>query len=131
MALTPDNCKAAFVDAMRARLIADDPTLGANVDNDGVQKNLAALGEATRTILTADAEVLSNAAADPAFWPWMAAVNTWLGKISTWQQGVTSAVNAWAPTLPADQAFRTALLNLAAPGAPPAPAPTSLKGKIQ
>ncbi len=132
MSLGANNtvCKDEYIKAMRARLVAEDPALEANVDTDGVQKNFAALAEALFQILTAKAETSSDAAADPAFWLWAGNMVVWAQAMSTWQTSLRSAFQAWAPVNAPDQAFRTAVLALASPGAPPA-APSSLKGKIK
>lgn len=133
MGLGPDNgiCKTEFVEAMRARLIADDPKAGDNVDREDVQKNLGALGLAVYRIATVHAETNSDAATDAAFWQWVSDVNAWLSKLSTWQKGVAQAFAAWTPTLPAEQALKTALIAVSDPGSPPASAPTALKGEIE
>jgi len=51
--------------------------------------------------------------------------------MATWQAGVSAAFAAWAPTLPAEQALRLALVGVAPPGAPPAAPPTSLTGRVR
>ncbi len=132
MSLGANNqiCKDAYIAAMRARLAAEDPALEANVDLEGVQKNFGALAEALFQILTTKAEVSSAAAADPAFWQWVTSMVTWAQAMSAWQSSLRTAFQGWAPVNAPDQAFRTAVLGLTSPGAPPA-APASLKGKIQ
>jgi hypothetical protein len=133
MPLGSDNtiCAKEFVDAMRARLNTLSPPAGGNVDDPSVHANLAALGQSVFRILSVEAQTFSNASSDPAFWVWMAAVNTWLGKLSTWQAGVAAAFNAWAPATTPDQTLKAALVGVAAPGVPPAPAPSSLTGVVR
>jgi hypothetical protein len=132
MSLGPDNqiCKDEFIEAMRQRLMADDPAMAGNVDQEDVQKNLGALGLAVYRIATVHADVRADAAADPDFWDWVADVDAWMQAMATWQSGVRAAVQAWSPTQPAEQDLRDALLALADPGAPP-PAPSELRGKIE
>jgi hypothetical protein len=131
MSLGADNtiCKDEYVAAMRARLDALDPPLGANVDDPEVEKNFAALAEALFRILTEKAVIQSNAAEDPAFWQWVASMVVWAQAMKDWQAGLHAAFQNWAPVGGADLAFRTAVLALTPPGAVPA-APTSLGGKI-
>jgi hypothetical protein len=114
MTLGADNtiCKKEYVDAMR-------PIAGDNVDLPQIQDNLGALGTAVFRVATVHATTVSNAASDAAFW-------AWVGAIAAWQTGVVAAVTAWAPTAPAEQALRTALLAIPAPP----PAPTSQSGRI-
>jgi hypothetical protein len=132
MALGTDNttCKTEFVEAMRARLVADDLP-GENVDRDDVQKNLGALGQAVFRIATVHAQTNSNAVTDTTFWQWINQVNAWLSALSTWQQGVAQAFANWTPTQPAEQALKTQLVAVPNPGLPPASAPTSLSGRIE
>lgn len=133
MNLGPDKtiCAKEFVDAMRARLDALNPPLGGNVDKPEVKPNLEALGQAVFRILTVDAETFSDVTADPSFWAWMAAVNTWLGKLSAWQSGVAAAFSAYAPVATPETNLRTALLAVPAPGAPPTVVPSSLTGVVK
>ena len=133
MGLGPDNeiCKTEFVEAMRARLEAETPGSGINVDRDDVKPNLAALGLAVYRIATVHADTISDSTTDATFWQWVSDVNAWLSKLSTWQKGVAQAFAAWTPTLPAEQALKTALIAVADPGSPPASAPTALKGEIE
>src|SRR5215212_3135153 len=93
----PDKCTTELVEAMRARLNALDPPQGSNVDDPEVQKNFAALGQAVFQIATALAATTSDASEDAAFWAWMADVQAWLLKLSTWQAGVAQAFTNWAP----------------------------------
>ncbi len=132
MGLGPNKDRAAqeFIEAMRARLEADEPGLGANVDQPSVKGNLGALGEAVYNIATVHAETLSDATQDTAFWQWINDVDEWLQEMAAWQQGVTQAFADWAAAGAPDQGLKTAIGALTGPGAPPKP-PTSLKGKIQ
>lgn len=131
MSLGPDNtvCKTEFVEAMRTRLNADGLP-GSNVDEPSVNKNLAALGEAVFRIATVHAATASSAAADAAYWQWVAAVTAWLGQLRAWQTGVTAAFTAWTPTQPAEVALKTALLAVPVGGPPPPAAPATLSGRI-
>lgn len=122
-------CKNEYVEAMRARLDALDPPLGANVDDPEVQKNFAALAEALFNVLTVHSDVVSNAAVDAAFWQWVADMVVWAQAMKAWQAGLHAAFQSWAPAGGADLAFRSAVLALAQPGAVPA-APSSIGGKI-
>lgn len=127
MSLTQNNCRDAFVEAMR-------PIAKENVDRDDVKANLGALGQAVLTI-TQNADVISNASNETnldtiKFWQWIQDVETWLQALSQWQIGVANAFKAWQPTQPADQTLQAIVSNLADPGLPPAPAPTQLQGKI-
>lgn len=133
MSLGPDNAVAAtaFVEAMRARLVAQDPALGPNVDDPAVRPNLEALGEAVFRIATVHAETVADSASDAQFWAWVAGVQTWVTALAAWQTGVRAAFAAWTPTQPAEQALKTALLAVAVPPAPPAAAPTALRGTIE
>jgi hypothetical protein len=131
VSLGADNviCKNEFVEAMRQRLNADGLP-GTNVDLPEVNKNLAALGQAIFRIATVHAQTTSGAAQDAAFWTWIAGVAAWLTAVDAWQNGVTAAFTAWAPATAPETALRTALLAVPAPGAPPAPAPTTLGGRV-
>jgi hypothetical protein len=133
MALGADQtvCRTELVEAMRARLIAEDPALGPNVDLPPVQANFDALGLAIFRIATVHGEAHSSATEDAAFWTWVSAVNAWLVALGAWQTGLSAAFVAWAPTLPAEQALRLALLAVPPPGAPPAAAPASLTGRVR
>ena len=132
MSLGPDNviCKDEFVEAMRQRLDADGLP-GTNVDRPDVNKNLAALGQAIFRIATVHAQTTSSAAQDAAFWAWIAGVGVWLAAVDAWQNGVTAAFTAWVPATPAETALRTAVLAVPVPGVPPAPAPTTLTGRVE
>lgn len=133
MSLGSDNkvCKEEFVNAMRARLIAEDPKLGVNVDLPSVNQNLGALGQAVFLIATTHAETVSDKATDTDFWKWITEVNTWLTALSNWQAGITNAFTAYAPLRPEEQALKNAVLGLSSPGSPPARVPTSQRGKIK
>lgn len=132
MGLGPDKeiAKQEFIAAMRARLEAEQPGLGANVDDPSVGANLGALGEAVYKIATFHAETRSDAAADSAFWQWISDVDNWLQDLAAWQEGVTQAFAAWAAAGAPDQALKADIAALSGPGAVPSP-PTSLKGKIK
>ena len=127
----PDDCTTQFVEAMRARLNAMDPPQGNNVDDPEVQKNFAALGQAVYQIATALAAPTSDSAEDAAFWDWVADVQAWLLKLSTWQAGVAQAFTTWAPATAPETSLRNLVRAVPAPGAPPATAPTRLKGRIE
>ncbi len=133
MSLGADNtiCKGEFVEAMRARLVEDDPALGTAVDKPGAQKQLGAMGQAVYRIATLHAEATSDGASDREFWEWVAAVAQWTADLGAWQAGVVEAARAWAPTSAREQAFRTALLNLRQPGRPPSEPPRQLRGRIR
>jgi hypothetical protein len=133
MSLGTDKTIAAkeFVDAMRARLVAQDPSLGANVDDPAVRPNLEALGQAVFRIATVRAETVSDAASDAAFWQWVGEVQTWVTALAAWQTGLRAAFAAWTPTLPAEVALKAALLLLAVPPVPPTAPPNALRGTIK
>jgi len=133
MGLGPDNtiCKTEFVEAMRARLEAEEPGLGANVDDPSVQENLGALGQAVFQIATVHAEMVSDGVTDAAFWQWIIDANAWLSALATWQQGIAQAFVDWMPTQPAEQALRADLIAVPSPGSPPVFTPTNLRGKIE
>jgi hypothetical protein len=118
MGLGSDHTTAAteFVEAMRP--IAKD-----NVDLKEVRRNLDALGLAVYRTLTVDAETVSDSASDAAFWQWVAAVQAWI-------TAVTQAITTWTPSTPSEVALKTALTAVPGPGAPPASAPTSARGRI-
>ncbi|OKY74266.1 MAG: hypothetical protein BM485_14685 [Desulfobulbaceae bacterium DB1] len=132
MGLGPNKntAKQEFVEAMRARLEAQEAGLGANVDEPSVNDNLGALGEAVYRILTVHAETLSNDGTDHAFWQWVEDVDTWLGRMASWQLGVNQAFSNWAAAGAADLQLKTAITGLQGPGTPPAP-PAQLKGKLK
>jgi hypothetical protein len=121
-------CTTEFVEAMRRRLDAADPPMGSNVDNAEVRKNFEALGDAAFRILTVRAETL---AADPAFFAWISAVDTYVRAVGAWQQGVRQAFSAWTPADVPGQQLRAAVLAVTVPGAPPGPAPSSLAGRVR
>ena len=133
MALGNDNtvCKTELVEAMRARLLADGPEAAAGVDREDVQKNFGALGQAVFRIATVHAATRSDSAADDAFWQWIADTQAWLEALAAWQKGLAEAFDAWQPSLPAEEALRTAVTDLSSPGEPPAAAPTALEGRIE
>lgn len=132
MALGSDNAiaKTEFVEAMRQRLEDEKPGLGANVDEDGVQKNLGALGEAVFRIATVRAETVSDSTMDSAFWKWIADVNLWLSALSAWQQGVATAFSNWTPAQQPEKDLKNAITGLQAPGSPPLSGPSKIRGKI-
>ncbi len=127
--LGPDNkiCQKELVEAMRARLGTD----GKNVDLPEVQANFGALGQALFQIATVRAKTSSDSAADAEFWRWISDVQTWLEALSTWQQGVAKAFKDWTPTRPAERTLKSKLTAVAAPGDPPAAAPTTHEGRIE
>jgi hypothetical protein len=133
MSLGLDKTIAAteFVEAMRARLVAQNPTLGPNVDDPAVRPNLEALGQAVFKIATVHAETVANGASDAQFWAWVAGVQAWVTDLAAWQTGVRAAFNAWTPAQPAEQTLKAALLAVPDPPAPPAAAPTALRGTIE
>jgi hypothetical protein len=133
MGLGPNKeiSKNEFIEAMRVRLEADEPGLGANVDKPDVQKNLGALGLAVFRIATVHAETISDSSTEEDFWDWVSEVNAWLLKLETWQEEVVEAFTNWSPTSTEDQNLRTAIIGAESPGSPPAQAPTVLKGKIK
>jgi hypothetical protein len=132
MGLGTDNtiCTSEFIEAMRAKLEAEEPGSGKDMDNPDVQKNFVPFGQAVYRIATVRADLASDATADAVFWQWVSDVNTWLKGLSAWQKGVAQAFSAWSPTLPAEVNLRSALIAVAQPGPPPAVAPSGLKGKI-
>lgn len=133
MALGSDNtiCKNELIEAMRARLTADDPATAAGVDREDVRKNFSALGEAVYRIVTVRADTVSDSASDAAFWQWIADAQAWLEALAAWQQGVAEAFAAWTPTQAAEQTLKAAVKALPSPGTPPAGAPATAKGRIE
>lgn len=131
MPLDRNNVKDEFVEAMRVRLEADQPGAGENASHPEVQKNLDALGWAVIRTLTEHAEPFSNASNDAAFWNWVTAVNAWLNALAAWQTGVTNAFKNWTTATTAEANLKNAVINVTVPGAPPAVAPASLKGKVR
>lgn len=133
MGLGPDReiSKNEFIEAMRDRLEAEEPGLGANVDKPSVQENLGALGQAVYRIITVHAETESNSSTDEDFWQWVADVNTWLSKLENWQKGVAQAFADWTPTNLNDQALKDAITTLPSPGSSPGLTSGILKGKIK
>ncbi|MFG3257553.1 hypothetical protein [Streptomyces sp. NPDC048172] len=133
MSLGPDRttCATELREAMRARLDALDPPAGANVDSDQVRPNFDALGQALHQILTADAETVSAAAQDPAFWTFLSDLRTEVEQLRAFDAGLKGAFAAWDPALPASgAALKTAIAALAVPTTTPA-APADLKGKLR
>ena len=125
------TCTDELAGAMRDRLDAEDPPMGANVNDAGVRRNFEALGEALFQILTARAETASQAADDEAFWKWVSAVTGYLGAVGAWQQGVRQAVQNWTPADGPGQQLRAAVLALPTPGTAPGPAPIRLAGRLR
>lgn len=130
MALGADGtvCTDGLVAAMRARL--EEIGMGDNVDLPDVKKNFDALGTGLHQVLTVRAETASDPVADADFWAWVQAVNAWMAAVAAWQTGLAAAFNSWAPTQPAEQAFRSAVIGLQSPGAPPPTPPQLLRGRI-
>lgn len=133
MGLGPDNemSKTEFIEAMRARLEAEETGLGANVDEPSVQNNLGALGQAVYRIATIHAETHTDSLIDNDFWQWIEDVHSWLSALRTWQRGIDEAFNDWVPTTTAEQNLRTAIIDVSSPGPPPSLRPTSLRGRIR
>lgn len=131
MALDRTKVKDEFVEAMRARLEADQAGSGENAKHPDVQKNFDALGWAVIRTLTVQAETFSDAGRDAAFWNWVAAVNAWLKALSAWQVGVSNAFKNWAPATPAETNLKNAVVGVAAPGPPPTTAPAAMKGGVR
>jgi hypothetical protein len=129
MTTAEEICRDAFVEAMRARLAAQDPALAKNVDDEGVRKNLTALGAALAQVV--DAHTRSDATADPAYWAWVVDVTAWLADVRAWQQAVTDAFQQWAPANPAESSLRSAVLGAPDPGAPPATAPAAARVAVR
>jgi hypothetical protein len=127
MALTTDPpvCGEAFVEAMRA-----NPLAGDNVDRDDVKPNLFALGGAVRTILVDEAEIISDAASDAAFWQWVAGLSAWAKQMEAWRSSVRAAFNDWTPADGSGKALKKAVLEASQPPAGPPAAPTRVKGRI-
>ncbi|SRR6266700_5129785 len=125
MSLGSDNttCKREFKEAMRP-IAGKNPNTGTdNVDDQHVDPNFGALGQAVYNIATLDAETTSDKTIDAAFWQWVAALDAW-------QQGVVQAFNNWQPTQPDGQALKAAILAVPTPQSASVRAPTGLKGKI-
>lgn len=101
-----NSSKEAFIEAMRARL-GDD---GDNVDNEEVQLNLGALGQAVYDIL-AIAETTSDESSDTVFWDWIQSVHALIRALR--QEAITRGVpEENLPSIPIN-------------------APTSLRGRIE
>jgi hypothetical protein len=130
MSLGPNNtiCTEELIRAMRARLERDEPGLGAAVDKPGAQKNLAAYGEAIYQIAHR-ATVEADRASDAAFWAWVNALTEYVTGLNKWQQQVSEAFRAWAPTDRSSQQLRAQLLALEPPADLPNP-PRRLQGRI-
>ncbi|GAB3433638.1 hypothetical protein [Flindersiella endophytica] len=125
------TCATELREAMRVRLNAMDPPAGANVDSDQVRPNFDALGEAVFRILTIDAETISAAAQDSAFWQFVTDLRDEVDALRAFDAGLKTAFTAWDPALPASGAtLKNAISNLTVPGSTPA-APASLKGKVR
>lgn len=131
MPLDRTQVKEEFVEAMAARLEADQPGSGENARHPEVQKNFDALGLAVMRTLTEHAEPFSDSATDAAFWNWAAGVNAWLKALADWQTGVTNAFKNWTPATAAETNLKNAVVAVKAPGPPPAAAPAGLKGKVR
>ena len=125
------TCTGELVEAMRARLDAEDPPAGENVDKPQVRKNFEALGEAVYQILTVRTETSAQAAQDATFWAWVEGVTAYLAAVGSWQQSVRQAVQGWAPADAPGQQLRSAILALPVPGTAPGPAPTGLTGRLR
>ncbi|HEY1180011.1 MAG TPA: hypothetical protein VGF17_27965 [Phytomonospora sp.] len=133
MSLGPDKtiCATELREAMRAHLDTLDPPVGSNVDKPEVRPNFDALGDGVWRILTADAETLTAAAQDPAFWAFVTAVRGAVEQLRAFDQGLKNAFAAWDPALPASgTTLKSAIAGLTVPGATPA-APTTLRGRLQ
>lgn len=125
MSLGPDKtiCKREFKEAMRFIAGKNPSTGNDNVDDQRVDPNFGALGQAVYNIATIDAETTSDKTIDTAFWQWIAALDAW-------QQGVVQAFTNWQPTQPDGQKLKAAVLAVPTPQLVSAPAPTKLGGKI-
>ena len=132
MALGPDEtiCKQEYIETMRARMEADNPGSGKNMDDPDVQKTFDTFAQVLYRVATVHTETRSDDSTDTDFWNWVAGVAAWMGAMATWQTGVQQAFLAWAPTASVDQALRNALLQVASPGPVPA-APAAIKGKLE
>jgi hypothetical protein len=131
MALGPDEtiCKQEYIETMRARMEADSPGSGKNMDDLDVQKTFDTFAQVLYRVATVHAETRSDAATDTDYWAWVNGVNAWLSAMAAWQSGVHKAFSDWAPVAPIDQALRNAVLALADPPAVPPP-PSAMKGKV-
>ncbi len=132
MALGTNNtvCIEAFVEAMRAQLLATDPESAHKVDNPIVRQNFEAFGDAVFRITVQEADVRSEMTDDPAFWNWLGALQLWAAQASAWQSGVAAAFAAMNPAAPGALAdLRNDIMALTPPDPPPA-APTALSGRI-
>lgn len=133
MSLGPDKttCATELREAMRAHLNTLDPPAGANVDKPEVKPNFDALGDGVYRILTADAETISAAAQDSAFWTFLGDLRTEVEQLRAFDANLKSAFAAWDPTLPASGAtLKSTIAGLVVPGTTPA-TPASLEGKLQ
>jgi len=139
-------CAGAFIEAMRAPLLAEQAAAeaagetekaealakaAANLDDPQVRKNIAPFGEAVFQIVAVRARTASDATTDAQFWQWVAAVGAWLAALSNWRAGVTQAFTNWAAATPSEQALRNAVIGVASPGPPPGPPPPGLLGRVE
>lgn len=135
-------CKQQFIAAVKDQIVQD--LLAANpgdpdaeqkatekTQTPSIQNSFTPMADAVYRIVAVSARVNSDAAADAAFWQWVASVNAWLAALANWQSGAAQAFAAWAPTLPAEQNLKNALTGLTQPGPPPASAPTGLIGRVE
>ena len=132
MALGPDEtiCRQEYIETMRARMEADNPGSGKNMDDPNVQKTFDTFAQVLYRVATVHAETQSDASTDTPYWSWVNGVNAWLSAMAAWQSGVHTAFSNWAPVGAADQALRNAVLALSDP--PPVPLPPSaIKGKVE
>ncbi|GLZ78615.1 hypothetical protein Afil01_34220 [Actinorhabdospora filicis] len=133
MPLGPDKtvCATELREAMRAYLDTLDPPAGSNVDKPEVRPNFDALGQGVYKILTADAETVSDTAADSPYWTYVTALRNEVEQLRAFAAGVRAAFTSWDPANPAtNAALRTAITGLAVPGSTPA-APTTQKGRLR
>jgi hypothetical protein len=132
MALGPDEtvCRQEYIETMRARMEADSPGSGKNMDDPDVQKTFNTFGQVLYRVATIHAETQSDETTDADYWKWVAAVSDWQSAMAVWQNGVRQAFSSWAPVTPGDQALRNAVLQLASPGPAPTP-PNGLKGRLR
>jgi hypothetical protein len=133
MGLGPDKeiSKSEFIEAMRARLEAEQSGWGKNVDQPSVADNLGALGEAVFKILTIHAETISNSSKETIFWQWVSEINAWLSSVRKWQKGIAGAFQNWAPVSTEGKNLKNAINAISDPGDPPLNAPNRMKGKIE
>jgi hypothetical protein len=142
--LGPDYtiCKQQFIAAVKDQIVRD--LLAANpgdsaaeqkatekIQAPSIQNSFTPMADAVYRIVAVSAKVNADAATDTAFWQWVASVNAWLAALASWQNGVAQAFAAWAPTQPAEQNLKNALMSVTQPGPPPTNAPISLTGRIE